>query len=745
MRTSRWRATICAMGAALSLFGCQDRCGAPNDCPAGSRRWEDGGACLPIEPCVVETTCAGEGRACVIDGGVATCGRCLDGFLGDGDVEDGGACVPEDDGGYVGPFRVGADWFAAWDGARYRHLFLRGMNVGGARPGEIASQNSLVEADWLRWMAIWAEAGLNVLRVYDLHYAGLYQALVTWNEANPEHPIYLLQGVYLRDDEIELLHDLHDRTPRFDADVVRAIDCIHGACADDPSYPDASPWVMGWLLGREVLSGEVLATDEAHADVNSYPGGALSITNTSPSTVWAVERLDRAVVYERNTYDVERPVGFSNWIELDPIDHPTEPPWGDQDVTTIDLEPVDRSLAPAGHFISYHVYPHYPSLLNEDPVYRLHTDSEGRPDSYRGVLQALRTHHANTAFLVSEFGVPSSWGRARTSFSGMHQGGIDEVDQGEAAIRMFRDIQELGGAGGVWFQWEDGWWKTSWVSRVRAFPLDRNALWHDLLNPEQGYGLMAFVPQVGAIDTIFDGDGRIRRVNAAVSVEALELDIELSAPLADGELIELGLDVLDRERGEYALPSGTAVDVGLEAALVIAADANGDLSVSRCLDLHDHAATESRAPLRTGAPGCEGWVHATWVVGWAHATPQGCVYPTVTYDIGALHGRLASEPSSSLDAIVIDGARLRIRLPWSLVHFTDPSTRSVLEDDPDTSGLDAVVTDGIVLTVHIAADTIQTEPFTWPTWDVAPPVTERLKDGVEALFDYTRAMPRFVD
>src|SRR5262249_31006884 len=148
---------------------------------------------------------------------------------------------------------------------------------------------------------------------------------------------------------------------------------------------DVSPWMLAWLPGREVLSAEVLATDARHPDQDHFEGTHLRLKCGTPTETWMARRLDHLADYELGQYSETRPLAWSNWLELDPIHHPTEGTASQKDVAQVDLGRIDPFGLPAGYFVSYHVYPYYPDFVSEDPGYRTFSDDMG-PDSYLGML-----------------------------------------------------------------------------------------------------------------------------------------------------------------------------------------------------------------------------------------------------------------------------------------------------------------------------------------------------------------------
>jgi hypothetical protein len=128
---------------------------------------------------------------------------------------------------------------------------------------------------------------------------------------------------------------------------------------------------------------------------------------------------------EERKYSVRRPVSFSSWPTLDPLDHPTEI-FTDEDAACFDLTRITLNLPEPGIFASYHAYPYYPNFISEQSSYLSFSDADG-PNSYLGYLNDLKNHYSSMPLVIAEFGVPSSWGSAHQSFSGMHHGGFPSI------------------------------------------------------------------------------------------------------------------------------------------------------------------------------------------------------------------------------------------------------------------------------------------------------------------------------
>jgi hypothetical protein len=86
-----------------------------------------------------------------------------------------------------------------------------------------------------------------------------------------------------------------------------------------------------------------------------------------------------------------------------------------------------------------------------------------------------------------------------------------------------------------------------------------------------------------------------------------------------------------------------------------------------------------------------------------------------------------------------------IRIPWTLLQFTDPSVLEVMDDNRATSATEIAVSDGIALSVSLGKEILETKPpysrFRWEPWDAAPPTTEREKASMTAFGAALKAIP----
>ena len=135
------------------------------------------------------------------------------------------------------------------------------------------------------------------------------------------------------------------------------------------------------------------------------------------------------------------------------------------------------------------MYPYYPDFLSLGA------------ESYAGYLQRLREHQAagGEATMITEFGVPSSYGIEHTGPLGRDQGALSEARAGRIDAAMLSQIKDAGMAGGVLFEWADEWFKAAWNTQPIELPADRRKLWRNPLTAEEYYGVISTDPVPGRL------------------------------------------------------------------------------------------------------------------------------------------------------------------------------------------------------------------------------------------------------
>lgn len=646
------------------------------------------------------------------------------------------------------PFKAEGEFMKIKRNGTYEPIFMKGVNLGVAVPGTQPGQMAASREQYIQWIALMAENGLNYVRTYTLHYPRFYEELAAYNTANPKHPLFLLQGVWL-DEEYE--DDLFSsQTEKFDDDIEEVIDCLHGNRTIGHRYgraygeftADVVPWIAGYIIGREIHPSEVALAEMNNPTYSSHDGNYFSINDVSPLDAWVTARLDHLANYEDSVYSTKIPVSVSSWPTLDPLTHPTEDPEEtDEDVETLDMADIEINSHSAGFFMSYHAYPYYPDFISEDPDYQTYSDDIG-PNSYLGYLYELNAHYENIPLLIAEYGVPSSWGNAHFAFSGMHHGGFSEKEQGETDVRMLDNIYESGCAGGMMFAWIDEWFKNAWITEPMGSPASRRYMWQNVTSSEQNYGLIGFSEGQPDYNKWFSvtGNSSILKLETDMDDAYFYGKITLQDPLEDNDTLWMAIDSYDPDLGESRLPDGTQITLRSEFCVAINTSSTSPLFVTQAYDLFGiwHNTSEPEQLYHSIVSDGGIWDLVKW---------KNNRYEYSYQEIGNLRTRRSSESSSSLDGVRISGKTIEFRLPWTLLQVTDPGRREVMDDDRNTAEREVRITDGIALTLVLNGTQLTSSRYTWSDWDAIDVLDtpEYIKNSFWPFINGIKAIPNVPD
>ena len=628
--------------------------------------------------------------------------------------------------GLVLAARLQDGYFQVRRDGEWQKVYIAGVDIGPAPPGHFSTDPPFAQSVYADWLRQIGAMGANCVRVYTLLPSGFYRALFDYNAGNPRVPIYLFQEIWLKNPPDDNLFDAAF-TADFEKDMRDVVDAIHGRQVARPGNgeggemysADVSPYVHGWLVGREIEPRVVIATSLRNPEARSFEGRYLRIADGNPAEIWLTQRCDALVAYETEKYRCQRPVAFVNWPPLDPLVHPTESPLDDEwrmrrssntqdgrDLVSLDEERISPQPAfAAGFFAFYHLYPFYPEFIYQEPKYRQARDRQGL-NPYWGYLQDLKEHFQKTPFVVGEYGLSTSIGVAHLNPEGWNHGGLDETRQGEVLARLTENIKEAGFAGGLIFEWMDEWWKHSWIAADFNQPPDRGRYWHNEMDPEESFGIMKFVPArplsyvtlASASSTELKsrrkGGPPIRSVRVAADYSALYIDLELNLPSgAEPDWKKLGyvmaLNTCGAPCGAEELPGSDHVRATFGANFVVRLEGseNARLLIARTYNpyhddprMHFNLVRDEIVPayFYSAFDPNGGFEEMNVVINEARHSRPGTFFPRETYSRSALRQGVfdASDPRyDSTAQWYFDKAsrRIRLRLSWGLLLVLDPS------------------------------------------------------------------------
>jgi hypothetical protein len=628
--------------------------------------------------------------------------------------------------------------FEVVSGTAWRPFYVKGVNLGAALPGRYPSEFPADSAVYAAWFNMLAKMNANTLRLYTILPPSFYRALGAWNLTHANRPLWLIHGVWT-----ELPPGLDFNEPdwkrSFEDEMRRVVDLLHGSATIEPRPghanghydADVSRWVLAYIIGREWEPFAVKA-------FNKHPGGRyqgryLQVQQAPAMDLWLAAECDAMLSYEVAVYNALRPIAYTNWPTLDPLQHPTEATaeeeayWRrklghpseeteleyDNDAVSLDANLVRATSANrAGWFASYHVYPYYPDFMNLDPGYRRAHSSEG-PSNYFGYLLDLVRHHPGMPTLVAEYGVPSSRGVAHFQAQGWSHGGHDELAMAAIDARLTREIREAGAAGSILFAWLDEWFKKNWAVIDYEIPSDNTRLWHNTMDPEQHYGILGqYAGDSGSAPRLGDPSGwrrlplvqreeeappgapRALRAGSDESFMYLAVELDPAGFSWDSLGVQLAIDTHEPKVGQHQLP-GTSIrsEIGFEFLIDLVAPDSASIRVlpeynrydARVSPAGDDLGRFSRRPVVTRNRSDGRFDPELIVINRARFGRGGELYPAQPYDRG--HLRFGTEDASTLSDWYYDRQEgiLELRVPWDLVNVSDPSSRTLLSD-PRTSG-----------------------------------------------------------
>jgi hypothetical protein len=686
-----------------------------------------------------------------------------------------------------------------------------GAALPGKHPSEFPPDDGTYEA-WIRTMAEMGANTVRVYTIHPPHFYRALRAWNLENPTTPLWIIHGV-WTELPPGRAESEYDHAVWNSAFIAEMQRVVDLTHGQAAIHPRAGHASglyahsvaEWTLGYILGREWEPYSVQAFVAKHPRRTTFAGQYVQVRGGNAVDVWLAGVADTMIAYEMARFNAQRPIAYTNWPTLDPLTHATESSraeevaWNrrrgervpeasreyDNDVVALDATKMTATPAfAAGLFVSYHAYPYYPEFLVVDPEYGRAVGREG-PSAYLGYLRALIAHHGTQPVLISEVGVPSSRGNAHLQPQGWHHGGHDERAQAAVNARLTREIHESGAAGVGLFALIDEWFKKNWLVIDFEQPAERNRLWLNVLDPEQNYGVIAMRP--GPRDSAMTIDGRrgdwagrrpwyARSGDATASAQPatrldsffvhsdeayLYLRLDVGKVAWDEARYVIGIDTYDPQLGDTQLPFALGTSpVGVEFAIDLNGAGASRVLVDQPYNLYRYpeirgarpAATQSvyNRPFRSTA-NSDGRYDTLWVTPNRRTIARdGRVFDAKRIERNLLLHALQRETTLADWFADTATGTIEMRIPWGMLHVTDPSSRQVLFGTPGARDPTTRTTDGFRFVIRsqsrdgccgdVFPASGRPPTWAWPTWEVPRWHAER-KPLFDAMREVFRAIP----
>jgi hypothetical protein len=322
------------------------------------------------------------------------------------------------------------------------------------------------------------------------------------------------------------------------------------------------------------------------------------------------------------------------------------------------------------------------------------------------------------------------------------------------------NIINAGCAGGFMFAWMDEWFKPTWIVgylEAYGFNSDGNMvptrqLWHNLLSPEQNFGLITFdqkeiLPFISYQKN--NPSGPVNKIEATNDNSMFYLNVETSQNISAGDTIMIAFDTYSAATGESLLPNGKLLSNRAEFLLsLVAGDDTASYSVTEAYDmkgltprfnLSNPVEQKYRSTVTDGAP----WNVMQWINDGFELTSQ---YP------GLLPAENFSDfTSGQRTAAAWSSNRIKIRIPWTMLYFYDPTRMQVIDGAISYDGgynfeISTTVSDGIAVSVYYKGTVTSTSTrYNWDSWLVVPSTDSRAKKSLQVVTNGLLSLPDFAN
>ncbi|MCF8331323.1 MAG: hypothetical protein K9H84_02640 [Bacteroidales bacterium] len=669
-------------------------------------------------------------------------------------------------------FRAKGDYFSILDygyqkiDPHWDTVLMKGINMGLALPGKFPAEFALTYEQYMDWLIKIGNMNTNVIRVYTILPPVFYEAFAQYNLQHQDKPLYLFHGVWaIEPPEHDYRNETYTRAIK--REIKNALDVLHGNAVLYPDKGkasgvyavDVSEYVVGLILGREWEPTGVYVTNQKY-DIDHYYGDFVSMIGGNAMEAWLAEIMDFTVLYETQTYQMQHPVSFVNWLPLDPMYHNTEIIENekvrefDNDLEVVHFERFHSSeLFDPGIFASYHVYPYYPDYIYLKKQYAKARNIESKADNYFGYLQDLKSRHKGMPLIIAEYGVPSSRGNSHFTPFGFDQGGHSEREQAEISMMLTKDIFHTGCAGAVYFEWTDEWFKHNWLVMDFEKPFQDRKIWHNMENPEQNFGIMALEARERTIDGKLNDwkDNWKDKKGVKIQFHADPSYFYVASGFSKLDLqkhnLFIAIDTYAKDKGDKRLPFiDKKFSRGFEFLVEINSTDSARILVDEPYSVYTDIYHDS-IPVYSSKPNSNGkYVKQLLLSNRGRQSLTGEVFPPGKFNRSKLqHGKSDQSETSNADWFWdADRKQLEMRLTWHLLNISDPAKRYVLDDKPGTDKIEYSRTDGFYLKIFATDKNNRVTDewpengyfqYTWEMWD-EPEWSARIKPLYDSLKNY---------
>ncbi|HAT4246355.1 TPA: hypothetical protein I9059_001520 [Clostridium perfringens] len=627
---------------------------------------------------------------------------------------------------------------------------INGINISSTKPGSFPGDFKANKEDYIRWFNYIKELNLNYLRVQGLMNPEFYEALYEFN-LNNNKPLYLLQGISLNEVALEDGEDIQGEkvSDEFKKNIKTTIDAIHGNKIPTLSSnskkiyeTNISKYVIGYTIGNELAYDDIIYS-EIMNDLKDFKGKYVQAKDNASDTEKYLSYIaDYLVEYESKNYKEQRIINFLS-VEDDIMKFLRDGYVNkkNKEKRFIDIENIQKTEDfKSGIFVSYNVsVAKDESLINKNILHKYFTE--------------LNKYHS-VPVVISEYSVPSAR-MAGDFIKNDEKGYITEKEQGNMLIEAYNAIKESGCAGGILFEWQDSWYRSSWNTK-ELFTLDKSAYWSNAQVFSQNFGLLSFEPgdekKVSYPDESINeweennliGSNDELTLSMKEDEKYLYFLVEFNKPIDEGDRIYIDLDVTpnsgvnryEEKKLTFENNVDFIIDLGKENSRVLVHEYYDTFKFIE--SRNELKADPNKINVEKDGQGFS--VVKLYYKEKSYSEVTNTFKDSKSYETGKLvlgNGNPKSEEFNSVADYYINDNYIELRIPWGLLNFKDPSTKSIIDNFYETFSFDSKKIDYINVGVtrkntNEEGSRLVSKKFKLDSW-VKPKYHERLKESYYML------------
>lgn len=615
--------------------------------------------------------------------------------------------------------RISEDRFQVKVDGEWTDLSLNAFNINAVEPGHEAGDVSRDFTFYQRLVSELSAMGGDCLRAYDLLSPEFYRAVYEHNREPDARKLYILQGIGAPAGLEPAEYLTETGRTALEANLRAVLKAVHGegrveAAGSRPEgiyLHDVSDCLLGYLIDLKLDAAgtaALTAADPAYTYSGAYVGGT-----GSPAEGLYARLCDTLLKMQADTYGFLAPVGAEGNQDL-----LAGAAWNTGEAS-FDLGRLSvTGEAEDYFFLSYALQPGDSILLDNTARFETYLDDQGS-FPYGGYIREIKALSGGHPVLVDAFGLSTNT-NAFEKESNLY--GLSEQEQGNGIVRMLKAIRQEGFLGGFISDLNDSWSGCSEELLPYTVSLKNNPLWHNMLDPAQTAGVLAMeAREPDKIGMELNDSGAMKQVQFFANEEYLYLTIQLDKEVDyDAQQMFVGLDTYQRNDGEYLYDKAYFANSlsGMEYVVKFESKNTAALYVTSSYNRN------------TGHLSSKEGYDADWDL--------------VTQ---LSYGNF----TSSNTHFYMTGTTVRIRLPWSMLNFTDPSQKLVVNDDGplEEAQVRTTSTNGVMFSLFIGdkltGDTAYIFPaqkqstgyknFSWDDWETVD-YTLRRKESFQIIQQY---------